>query len=107
VPRAGARANACPGLARDTVLRLKEDIVAEVKRGRKQIDGCVRLTVNDHKGLAEIGTKLGRNAPEEIVTVVTLDTMLAWNHKCADYQVAPSEPRTSAGRPRIAKEIED
>jgi Homeodomain-like domain len=89
-------------------LRLRNAyLLAENRILRNQIDGRVQLTDGERKELAEMGTKLGKKALEEIATVVQADTILAWNRRFADHQVGTSKPHPSVGRPRIGKEIED
>src|SRR5687768_3716129 len=82
-------------------------LLAENRILRNQIDGRVQLTDRERKELAEMGTKLGKKALEEIATVAQADTILAWNRRFADHQVGTSEPHPSVGRPRVGKEIED
>jgi len=43
--------------------------MAENRIPRNQIDGQVQLTDTERKELAEIGTKLGKKALEEIATI--------------------------------------
>jgi hypothetical protein len=49
---------------------------------------------------------LGKKALEEMATVASPDTILAWNRKFADHKVDTSELRKSVGRPRVDQEIE-
>ena len=74
---------------------------------RNQIDARVQLTDSERKEFAEIGAKLGKQAPEEITTVAKPDTILAWNRKVADQQVDTSEPPKSVGRLCVDKEMEE
>ena len=91
----------------DAELRLRNAyLVAENRILRQQISGRVPLTDSDRKALAEIGQKLGKKTLAEIATVAKPDTILAWHRRCADRQCDRSQPQKSAGRPRIAKEIE-
>jgi transposase len=89
-------------------LRLRHDyLVVENRILRNQINGRVQLTDCERKELAELGTKLGKKALEEIATIAKPNTILAWNRTFADQQVDTSEPPKSVGRPRVDKEIED
>jgi hypothetical protein len=81
-------------------------LATENRTLRQQIKGRIQLSDSDRRVLAEIGTKLGKKALEEIATVAQADTILAWYRTCIDPQVAPSEPHKSVGRPRIDQEIE-
>src|SRR5262249_8350316 len=74
---------------------------------RSQITGRVLLTDAERKTLAELGQQLGRKALAEVATIAQPDTILAWHRTFADRKVDTSEPRTSVGRPRIGREIED
>jgi hypothetical protein len=89
-------------------LQLRHDyLVAENRILHNQIDGRVKLTDSERKGLAEIGAKLGKQALDEIATVAQADTVLAWNRKFANQTVNSSAPPKSVGRPRVALEIEE
>lgn len=89
-------------------LRLRNAyVLAENRILRQQIDGRMQLTESERQELAVIGVQLGKQALAEIATIATPDTILAWHRTFADPKVDTSEPRKSAGRPRIAKEIED
>jgi hypothetical protein len=57
--------------------------------------------------LAAIGKKLGKQALEEVATIVKPDTILAWHRKLVAQKFDGSEQRKSVGRPRVDKEIED
>src|SRR5215475_1883819 len=92
----------------DEELRLRNAyLMAENRLLRSQITGRVRLTDVERKTLAELGQQLGRKALAEVATIAQPDTILAWHRTFADQKVDTSEPRTSVGRPRIDKEIED
>jgi hypothetical protein len=92
----------------DEELRLRNAyLTAENHILRSQITGRVLLTDAERKTLAELGQQLGRKALAEVATIVQPDTILAWHRTFADRKVDTSEPRTSVGRPRINREIED
>ena len=89
-------------------IRLRNEyLMAENRILRNQIEGQVRLTGRERLELAELGAKLGKEALEDIATVATPDTILAWHRKFADQKGGPSKPHKSVGRPRTAPEIED
>jgi len=73
---------------------------------RNQITGRVQLSAGDRQALAEIGQKLGQKALEEIATIATAATILAWHRKFATHQRGGVKPRKSIGRPRIDQELE-
>ena len=52
-------------------------MTAENRILRQRITGRVRLGDGGRKALAEIGKKLGKQALQEIATIVTPDTILA------------------------------
>jgi hypothetical protein len=89
-------------------LRLRNEyLVAENRILRNQIDGRVQLTDSERQELAEIGTKLGKKALEEIATVAKADTILAWHRKFAEQKVDICKSPKPVGRPRVNREIED
>jgi putative transposase len=91
----------------DEELRLRNTyLMVENRILRSQITGRVLLTGAERKTLAELGQQLGRKALAEVATIAQPDTILAWHRTFADQKV-DSEPRTSVGRPRIDKEVED
>src|SRR5882724_9970350 len=82
-------------------------LVTENRILRQQITGRVPLSNGDRLALAEIGQKLGRKALAEIATIAKPDTILAWHCKLVAQPCDGTQPRTSLGRPRIDKEMED
>ena len=82
-------------------------LVTENRILRQQITGRVPLSDGDRLALAEIGQKLGRTALEEIATIAKPDTILAWHRKRVAQPCDGTQPRTSLGRPRIDKELEN
>jgi len=92
----------------DEQLLLQNAYVVEENRIlRNQIAGRVQLTDTERQTLAEIGKKLGKQALEEVATIVKSDTLLAWHRKLVAQKFDGSEQRKSVGRPRIAQELED
>src|SRR3989442_10755382 len=61
------------------LLLRNEYLVTENRMLRNQLQGRVRLTDAERKTLAEIGMKLGKQALEEVATIVKPDTILAWH----------------------------
>jgi putative transposase len=82
-------------------------LAAENRILRQQIPGRVLLSDGDRHALAEIGQQLGRKALEEIATVAKPATILAWHRRCPSPSSAIAQLPKSAGRPRIAQQIED
>ena len=92
----------------DEELRLRNEYLASENRIlRNQISGRMQLSDSDRRVLAEIGKKLGKKALDEIATVATSDTVLAWHRKFIDQKGNTSKPPKSLGRPRMDQEIED
>ena len=92
----------------DEELRLRNAyLVTENRILRQQMTGRVPLSDGDRLALAEIGQKLGRKALAEIATIAKPDTILAWHRKRVAQPCDGTPPRTSIGRPRIDKELEN
>ena len=89
----------------DLLLR-NEYLVTENRLLRSQITGRVRLTDGERKTLAEIGTKLGKQALTEVATIVRPNTILAWHRKLVAQKFDGSQQRQSPGRPTIDQELE-
>jgi hypothetical protein len=71
----------------DAELHLRNEYLeAENRLLRKQLPGRVPLTHGDRRALAALGQQLGRKVLEEIATVATPNTILAWHRKFVDQQ---------------------
>jgi hypothetical protein len=66
----------------------------------------VHHTDAERTTLAEIGKKLGRKALEEVASIVTPDTILAWHRKFVAQKFDGSEQCKPPGRPRITADLE-
>src|SRR5215472_14201717 len=88
------------------LLLRNEYLVTENRLLRQQMPGRVRLTDAERKTLAEIGKKLGRQALEEVASIVTPDTILAWHRKLVAQKFDGSQQRKTSGRPPTASELE-
>ena len=60
----------------------------------------------ERKALAEIGKKLGKQALEQVATIVKPDTILAWHRKLVAQKFDGSQQRKAPGRPKIDQELE-
>src|SRR4029453_10195295 len=87
------------------LLRRHEYLVTENRLLRKQIKGCVHLSDGKRKTLAEIGKRLGKQALEEVATIVKPETILAWHRKLAAQKFNGSQERQTLGRPRSDQEL--
>ena len=81
-------------------------LVTENRMLRHQITGRVRLTDGERKTLADIGQKLGKKALEEVATMVTPNTILAWHRRLVAQKCDGFTQRKAPGRPRIDQEVE-
>jgi putative transposase len=89
----------------DLLLR-NEYLVTENRILRHQIKGRLRLSDGERTTLADIGHKLGKQALEEVATIVTPDTILAWHRRLVAQKFDGSQQRKAPGRPRIDPEVE-
>jgi len=95
------------GSVEEQLLLRNEYVVEENRILRNQIAGRVQLTDAERQTLAAIGKKLGKQALEEVATIVKPDTILAWHRQLVAQKFDGSAQRKSVGRPRVDKEIED
>jgi putative transposase len=87
------------GSVNEELLLRIEYLVAENRILRDQSKGRIQLT--------EIGTKLSKQALEEVAHIVKPDTILAWHRKLVAQKCDGSQHRQSLGRPRIDAELEE
>src|SRR5215813_5097092 len=95
------------GTVDQALLLRNEYLVTENRILRNQITGRVRLSDGERKTLADIGQTLGKQALEEVATIVKPATILAWHRRLVAQKFDGSEQRNAVGRPRVDKEIED
>src|SRR5213595_1245953 len=69
------------GSVEEQLLLRNEYVVEENRILRNQIAGRVQLTDAERQTLAAIGTKLGKQALEEVATIIKPDTILAWHRQ--------------------------
>jgi putative transposase len=94
------------GTVDQELLLRNEYLVTENRLLRSQITGRVRLTDGERKTLAAIGQKLGKQALEEVATIVKPATILAWHRRLVAQKFDGSTQRKAPGRPRIDQELE-
>jgi putative transposase len=80
--------------------------VTENRILRDQIKGRIRLSDGERKALAVIGQKLGKQALQDVATIVKPDTILGWHRKRVAQKFDGSPQRKAPGRPRIDEELE-
>src|SRR4029450_4161469 len=83
-----------------------EYLVTENRLLRSHIKGRIRLSAGERQTLAEIGQKLGKQALQDVATLVKPDTMLGWHHTLVAQKFDGSPQRQAPGRPRIDPELE-
>src|SRR6266403_5718739 len=94
------------GTVDQELLLHNEYVVTENRILRNQIQGRLRLSTGERTALAEIGQKLGKQALEQVATIVKPDTILAWHRKLVAQKFDGSQPRKTLGRPKIDQELE-
>lgn len=95
------------GSVDEELLLRNEYLVAENRILRNQIQGCLRLTDGERRTLAEIGKRLGKQALQEVVSIVKPDTILGWHRKLVAKKFDGSKNRQYPGRPRVDADIEE
>ncbi len=95
------------GSVEEELLLRNEYLVTENRILRHQIEGRVKITDAERLTLAEIGKKLGKQALEEVATIVKPDTILAWHRKLVTQKFDGSKQKKAVGRPRVDKALED
>jgi putative transposase len=94
------------GTVDQKLLVRNEYLVTENWILRQQIKGRVHLSDGERKTLAEIGKKLGKQALEDVASLVTPDTILAWHRRLVAKKSDGSQQRTAPGRPMMDQEVE-
>ena len=94
------------GSVDQALLLRNEYLVTENRILRNQITGRVRLTDGERTTLATIGQQLGKQALQEVATIVKPDTILGWHRRLVAQKFDGSKHRKAPGRPRIAQELE-
>jgi putative transposase len=94
------------GTVDQELLVRNEYLVTENRILRNQITGRVRLSDGERMTLAEIGHRLGKQALQEVATIVKPDTILAWHRKLVAQKFDGSQQRKGLGRPRVDPELE-
>ena len=95
------------GTVDQALLLRNEYLVTENRILRSQIKGRVRLTDGERTTLAEIGKKLGKQALEDVASIVKPDTILGWHRQRVAQKFDGSGQRKSLSRPRVDQELED
>ena len=77
------------------LLLRNEYLVTENQILRQRMKGRARLNDGERKTLAAIGRQLGKQALEEIATIVKPDTILAWHRKFVAQRFDGSQQRNA------------
>jgi putative transposase len=88
------------------LLLRNEYLIMENRILRQRITGRMRLSDGEREPLAEIGKQLGKQALQEIATIVTPDTILAWHRKLIAQKFDGSQQRKTLGRPKVNEDLE-
>ena len=67
----------------------------------------MRLTDGERRSLAELGKRLGKQALDEVASIVNPDTILGWHRRLVAKKFDGSKNRQYPGRPRIDADIEE
>jgi putative transposase len=94
------------GTVDQELLLRNEYLVTENRILRNQLTGRVRLSDGERTALAEIGYRLGKQALQDVATIVKPDTILGWHRKLVAQKFDGSTQRQSPGRPKIDPELE-
>ena len=89
------------GSVDEELLLRNEYLVAENRVLRNQLQGCLRLTDGERRSLAELGKRLGKQAFDEVASIVKPDTILGWHRRLVAKKFDSSENRPYPGRPRV------
>ena len=88
------------GSVDEELLLRNEYLVAENRVLRNQLRGRLRLTDGERRSLAELGKRLGKQALDEIASIVNPDTILGWHRRLVAKKFDSSEP------PRVSRRLQ-
>jgi putative transposase len=91
------------GTVDQELLLRNEYLVTENRILRNQLKGRVRLSDGERQALAEIGYRLGKQALQDLATIVKPDTILGWHRKLVAQKFDGSTQRQSPGRPNLTQ----
>jgi putative transposase len=94
------------GTVDQELLLRNEYLVTENRLLRNQLKGRVRLNDGERQALAEIGYRLGKQALQDVATIVKPDTILGWHRKLVAKKFDGSTQRQSPGRPKLDPALE-
>src|SRR5262245_28618577 len=88
------------------ILIRNEYLITEHCIMRQQIPGGERWGDEERTTRAESGKKLGKEALDEVATIVKPETSLAWHRRFVAKQFDGSKQHEAPGRPKIDQELE-
>jgi putative transposase len=94
------------GTVDQELLLRNEYLVTENRILRNHMQGRLRLRDGERKTLADIGRKLGKQALQEVATIVKPDTILGWHRTLVAQKFDGATQRKAPGRPMIDQELE-
>src|SRR5215475_11318547 len=94
------------GSVDQALLLRNEYLVTENRILRNHMQGRLRLSDGERKTLADIGRKLGKQALQEVATIVKPDTILGWHRTLVAQKCDGATQRKAPGRPMIDQELE-
>jgi len=94
------------GTVDQELLLRNEYLVTENCILRNRLKGRIRLSDGEHKTLAVIGQKLGKQALKEVARIVKPDTILGWHRTLVAQKFDGSTQHKALGRPPIDQELE-
>ncbi len=93
------------GMVNQELLLQNEYLAAENRILRAHLPKRLLLTDPQRSTLAEIGTRLGRKALEQVACVARPDTILAWYRRLVAQKFDGSKNRANRGRPPIGHDL--
>jgi putative transposase len=85
------------GTVDQELLLRNEYLVAENRILKTQLQGRLRLSNAERAKLGEIGHRLGREALDDVATIVRPDTILAWYRRLVGHKFDGSPARRVPG----------
>ena len=95
------------GSVDEGLLLRNEYLVAENRVLLNQNQGRLRLTDGERRSLAELGKRLGKQALDEVASIVNPDTILGWHRRLVAKKFDSAKSRQYPGRPRVDADIEE
>ena len=94
------------GIVEQELLVRHEYLVTKYRILRQQIQGRVQLSDGEHKALAVIGQTLGKQALQDVATMVKPNTILGWHRQLRAQKIDGARQWKAPGQPTIDPELE-